>query len=133
MASISPFVRHMLICDDARESPSDPRTINIYGLISQVRPTTNPPVYPLTVSFGVYLALTDGRGTGQGQIIVLNSDSGRIVYTGQSHQISFGSDPLMVHGVLFRISSCSFPESGLYWVEFRYNSQMIAREPLLVR
>ena len=45
----------------------------------------------------------------------------------------FDPDPLKVQGVIFRIPSCSFPGTGLYWVEFHYNDKVIAREPLLVR
>jgi len=133
MSSLVPFVRHMLLCDDVRRSPSDPRKVHVYGLFGDVRPTTSEAGYPLTVSFSIYLALTEGRGSGEGRIAISSADTGRLVYLGQPHRIEFGPDPLKVQGVIFRITSCSLPESGLYWVEFRYNNKTIAREPLRAR
>jgi hypothetical protein len=101
--------------------------------ITEVRPVGEEPAYPLQHSLSVYLALTGGRGSGEGRIVMVNADTGKETYTGQAHTIRFPSDPLKVIGVSFRITSCSFPEPGLYWVEFRYNDLMVARQPLLVR
>ena len=40
---------------------------------------------------------------------------------------------LHVHGIVFRVRGCVFPNPGLYWVEFRHESVALGREPLLVR
>jgi hypothetical protein len=123
----------MLLCDDVRPHPTNPRKVSVYGLINEIRAVGAEAAYPLTHSFSVYLALTAGRGTGEGQIVVASADTGGLVYVGGSHSIVFDPDPLKVKGVIFRITSCSFPQPGLYWVEFRYNGDVIARQPLQVR
>ena len=42
-------------------------------------------------------------------------------------------DPLEVVGLSFRIRHCTFPESGLYWLQFWYNHVPIAQAPLLLK
>ena|SRR2546421_10080877 len=132
MDSAAPFVRHMLLCEDVRASASRPRKVNVYGLLSAIRPTGDAAEYPIRHSFCVYLALTEGRGAGEGRIAVVSADTELEIYLGQSHTLTFGPDPLKVLGAVFRIASCSFARPGLYWVEFRYNGSTIARQPLLV-
>ena len=133
MSAVAPFVRHMLLCDDVRTNPADPRKVIVYGLVNEIRSTATEPSWPVRHSFSVYLALTEGRGAGEGRIVVTAADSGRPTYTGHPHRIEFEADPLKVKGVIFRIVNCSFPQAGLYWVEFRFNDHSIARQPLLVR
>ena len=58
-----PFVRHLLICDDVRPSPTNPRRRNVYGLIHSVRPRAGVD-YPVRLSFCVYSVLSSGRGRG---------------------------------------------------------------------
>lgn len=88
---------------------------------------------PLQHSFSIYLALTEGRGTGEARIVVTSADTGQPTYIGRPHRIEFDANPLKVKGVIFRIASCAFPQPGLYWVEFRFNDYTLTRQPLLVR
>ena len=39
------------------------------------------------------------------------------------------SAPIMLHWG----GDCPFPESGVYWVQFKYNGKMLAQQPLVVR
>ncbi|HBI42689.1 MAG TPA: hypothetical protein DDY78_07505 [Planctomycetales bacterium] len=133
MSGVAPFVRHMLLCDDVRTNPVDPRKVVVYGLISEIRRVGDSPVWPLRHSFSGYVALTEGRGAGDGRIMVTLADTGRPTYIGRPHRIEFETDPLKTQGVIFRITSCSFSQPGFYWVEFRFNGQTIARQPLLIR
>jgi hypothetical protein len=133
MSGVAPFVRHMLLCDDVRTNPADPRKVIVYGLVSEVRSMSADATWPLQHSFSIYLALTEGRGTGEARIVVTSADTGQPTYIGRPHRIEFDANPLKVKGVIFRIASCAFPQPGLYWVEFRFNDYTLARQPLLVR
>jgi hypothetical protein len=128
---VNPFIRHMLLCDDARRRPGEPGKIDVYGLLNTVR--AEGAAFPVHLTFCVYLAMTGGRGTGKGRIVVTEADGETRVYEGTVHEITFDPDPLKVLGAIFRIPSCPFPRAGLFWVEFRYNDTMLARQPLLVR
>jgi hypothetical protein len=79
----------------------------------------------------VYLVLTDARGSGDAAIAAVHADSGRLIFTSPSHTLSFGSHPLAIRGLVFRIRDVVFPEPGLHWVEFRYNGKVLARQLLL--
>ncbi|MFO0848036.1 MAG: hypothetical protein U0871_05700 [Gemmataceae bacterium] len=126
---MTPFIRHMLLCDDVRPDPTRPRKVVIYGLVSTVRPTASGS-YPLTTPLCVYLAMTSGRGHGTAQITVAAADTGERVYSGVPRDLAFDPDPLKVLGVVFRIPACTLPRPGLYWVELRYNGAVLAHQPL---
>jgi hypothetical protein len=128
---MNPFVRHMLICDDVRSRPDNVRKVDVYGLLSTVRPGQQ--AFPVQLTFCVYVAMTGGRGTGTVQVVVADAETGEANFTGAAHPITFDPDPLKVLGAIFRIRRCPFPHPGLYWVEFRYNGETLARQPLQVR
>src|SRR5437879_4809950 len=60
--SIKPIVRYMIACEDWGLSPSSPKRINIYGLLSNISSTGNPPYPFLFRELCVFLALTEARG-----------------------------------------------------------------------
>ena len=132
--SVPPVVRHMLLCEDIGRDPTNPKRIAIYGLIGAIRSTGEPPFPLLYPVLCVYLVLAGGRGEGDAQIVGVSADGEKPVFASPTHRLSFGlTDPLDVAAVIFRIRDCSFPQAGLYWIEFRYNGETIAREPLVVR
>jgi len=51
----------------------------------------------------------------------------------RTRTIPLPTSPLEVVGVTFRIRNCLYPEPGLYLVQFWYNEQVIAEQPLLLR
>ena len=132
MTTVAPTVRHLLLCDDVQRGPSNPSKINLLGLLTSIRVLDEQDAFPFQHSFAIYLVLTGGRGIGQGRIVVVNADTEEPVYVGSLHALDCGSDPLRVLGVTIRIPACEFPAPGLYWVEFRYNEETLAREPLHV-
>ncbi|MCI0640643.1 MAG: hypothetical protein L0Y72_27970 [Gemmataceae bacterium] len=131
--SVAPHVRHMLVCEDVRQRGNRPTKIDIFGLVHSLRPAHHGASFPLVASFCVFVVLTAGRGVGAAQIVIVHSDRGDRVFEGQKRRLKFGSNPLEVTAVRFRIVSCVFPELGLYSVEFRYNEETVAHQPLLVK
>ena len=128
-----PYVRHMLLCDDARPSRTNPRKVDVFGLLSTIRVERNASDFPVGCSLAVYVVLTEGRGRGAARLAIRAAESGDVCYAGVSHPIVFGGDPLRAYSYLFRITHCEFPSPGLYWVEFRFNEVTLSREPLLVQ
>jgi hypothetical protein len=55
------------------------------------------------------------------------------VFRTRTRTIPLANDPLEVVGAMFRIRNCLFQAAGLYWVQFWYNEQMIAQQPLVLR
>ena len=133
MNEFTPFVRHMLLCDHAQSHPGNSRKVNIFGLLHGIRSDGELSSFPLNHSFTVYLALTEGRGDGQMQIAVTLADTGKVVYESPAYSVEFDNDPLRVFGVIIHVTTCSFPHSGLYFVEFRYNGHVLARQPVEVK
>jgi len=131
--AINPVVRYMLLCDDWYLDPQNKRRVTIVGLISNIHALDDPP-YPLFYrEFCVFLALTEGRGQGEGHIACVFEDTGQKVFQTRKRPILFGPDPLEVVGVPFRIRNCTFPQAGLYTVQFWYDGTMIEGRPLRMR
>jgi hypothetical protein len=131
MSKVLPFVRHMILCEDVQPTPSNPLKVNLFGLADTFR-VASTGTFPVKVSFCVYVLMTEGRGAGQGRVVVSYADTDEMIFVGHTLPIQFGTDPLEVRAAVIRIKSCSFPKAGLYTVEFRYNGISIAEEPLLV-
>jgi hypothetical protein len=132
MADIDPVVRHMLVCEDVQASADSPEKINVLGLVHTIRSREDPPFPLLHPGLCVYLQLTC-RGSGEARIVAVHGDTDRPIFATPSHMLHFGTDPLAVLGVVFRIRGCPFPEAGLYWMQFRYKEKVIAQQPLLLR
>lgn len=131
--AIKPVVRYMLLCDDWRLDPQNQRRITIIGLISNIHALDEPP-YPLLYrEMCVFLALTEGRGQGEAKIVCVFEESGQKVIETRSRRIVFGPDPLEIVGVPFRIRNISFPQSGLYSVQFWYDGELLEERPLRLR
>lgn len=131
--AVNPIVRYMLLCDDWHLDPQNNRRVTIVGLISNIHAVDNPP-YPLFYrEFCVFLALTEGRGQGEGYISCVFEESGQTIFETRKRSITFGPDPLEVVGVPFRIRDSTFPQAGLYNVQFWYDGKMIEQRPLRMR
>jgi hypothetical protein len=81
----------------------------------------------------VFLALTEGRGTGTAQIICVFEETGQRIFGSPQYQVQFGPDPLEVIGVPFRIRDCRFPYPGMYSIQFWYNDEKVEERPLRLR
>ena len=124
---LEPKVRQMIVCEDARARKGSTGKIDVYGLLNKVAAAT----FPATLSFCVYLSLTEGRGSGVGRIVV-ESDLGTVIYPGDPHPLNFSSNPLLLYACTFRVPSCEFPAPGLYSVKFVYNEVVLDEFPMLV-
>src|SRR5207302_9747394 len=67
--AIKPVVRYMLLCDDWHLDPDNNRRVTVVGLISNIHALDDPPYPLLYPELCVFLALTEGRGEGEGKII----------------------------------------------------------------
>lgn len=133
MSQVHPTVRYLIVCEDVQTDPENPRRVTLVGLISAIRSLEQPPFPLLYREMCVFLQMTECRGPADGRIEIHQADSGQVVFRTRTRTIPFGSDPLEVVGATFRIRNWLFQEPGLYWVQFWYNEQMIAQQPLLLR
>jgi hypothetical protein len=130
---ITPVVRYMILCEDWGTDADSPNRVNIYGLLTNIRPIDQP-AYPLLFrELCVFLVLTEGRERGDGQIVCVSADTLERVFETPKREIEFGADPLEVVGVPFRIRDCPFPQGGLYLLQFWYNDIEVEHRPLRLR
>jgi hypothetical protein len=123
----------MLLCEDWRLDPANNRRITIVGRISNMHALDDPPFPLLYKEMCVFLALTDGHGQGEGKIACVYEASGQQVFETRSRPITFGPDPLEVLGVPYRIRDITFPQPGLYHVQFWYEGELVEERPLRLR
>jgi hypothetical protein len=124
---IAPVVREMLLCEDVRARSAG--KIDVFGLLNNAATAS----VPMTLSFSVYLCLTEVRGEGTGQIVVTQADSEEDIYVGNLHPFQPGSGVTELVPYVIRIPACQFPSTGLYWVRFVYNEVVLDERPLVVR
>lgn len=133
MNQLQPTVRYLIVCEDVHLDPQKPRRVTLVGLTSAIRGLDEPP-FPLRYrELCVFLQLTECRGSAEGRIEIHHSESESMGFRTRTRTIPLGTEPLEVVGFTFRIRNCLFPEPGLYWVQFWYNEQIIAQQPLLLR
>lgn len=130
MASVSPVVRYLILCEDM---VVEDNTISLLHLVLNISPQQTPP-YPLVYpALCVFVTLTEARGPGRFYLQLVQADTGWVVYRTKTHSTNFGNDPLKVFGLPFRIRNCVFPAAGLYWVQFWFNDALIAEQELFLR
>src|SRR5438309_8136072 len=114
--AVPPSIRYMLLCDDWLLDPANARRVTIVGLISNIRALDEPP-YPLLYrEMCVFLALTEGRGQGEGKIVCVFEETGQKIFETASRPIQFVDDLLGILGVPFRIRDSQFAVPGLHLV-----------------
>lgn len=96
------------MCEDWRLDGLTNRRVSILGLIWTIRSTDDPPFPLFYREFSVFLALTAGRGQGEGQITCVFEDTGVAVFETPTRPIAFPADPLQVLGVSFRVRDVTF-------------------------
>jgi len=133
MNGLHPVVRYLVACEEVVVDPDNPHRVTLVSLISSIRSLTDPP-YPLQQpELCVFVQMTECRGQGDCRLEIVQADSGQVVFRTRTRPLSFGNDPLDVFGLSFRIRNCPFPEPGLYWIQFWYNEQVIAQQPVQMR
>jgi hypothetical protein len=92
--AVVPIVRYMILCEDWSIDPANALRVNIHGLLTNIDSIDQPPYPLLFPELCVFLALTEGRGTGTAQIICTFEDSGQRVFGTPTRSVSFGDDLL---------------------------------------
>ena len=133
MSQLTPTVRYLIVCEDVEIDPNVPHRVTLVGLINAIRSLDDPPFPLLYQEICVFVQLTECRGPSAARIEIHNVNSGQIVFRTQTRIVPFASDPLEVSGVVFRLRNLFFQEPGLYSVEFWYNEEMIAQQPIVLR
>jgi hypothetical protein len=133
MSEVCPVVRYLVVCEDVQVDPGNPRRVSLIGLISTLI-SRNEPAFPLLYpELCIFLQVAGCRGPAEGHVALVHADSGETVFSTRTRTIPFGTDPLEIVAVTFRIRHCLFENPGLYWVQFWYNQVMLAQQPVLLR
>lgn len=128
-----PVVRYMLVCDDVWRPHANPNNPIVVGLTSIIQSSSSPPFPMVLDRLCVYLVLTEGRGTGQGHLRLVHEETNQTIWETPPRPIGFPDNPLELSGIIYRVRRCRFPMAGLYNLQFLYDNQEIAHQPLLVR
>lgn len=133
---MTPVVRYMLLCDNARPDPARPNCTHVDCLMSNIVSTEDPPFPLIQERICIYLVLTGcrGRGTGQIKVAFCDAEPEMLLFGSLPHELDFTEhSPLELLGVTFRIEACRFPRAGRYAVQFWYNEKMLEERPLQLR
>jgi hypothetical protein len=123
----------MVLCEDWGIDVDRPNRVSLYGLISSIS-SLDPSPYPLLYQeLCVFLALTEGRGTGHIQIRCVFEETGQKIFETPRRRIKLGEDPLEVMGLPVRIRDCLFPQTGIHSIQFWYNGHRVSECPLRLR
>jgi hypothetical protein len=133
MSELHPTVRYLIVCEDVQTEPDEPRRVTVVGLISAIHAVSEPPFPLFYKEFCVFLQLAECRGAAEGRVEIKHADSDQVIFRTRTRTMPLPNDPLEVVGATFRIRNCLFREQGLYWVQFWYNEQIIAEQPVLLR
>jgi hypothetical protein len=123
----------MLLCDDVERPADAPSKVNIVGLVHAIN-IPDEAEFPIIIDqLTIYLAVTGGRGPARLQIVGAYADTEEVAFQNPERSVDFGTDPLLVHGLTFRVRAIPIYHPGLYLIQVRCNGHVIAHQPLLVR
>src|SRR3954464_6690000 len=124
--NIQPLVRYFLLAKDFVSDPDDSNGVSVFHLLNSIRSVDEPPFPILLPQLCCIVGLAGGRGTGTGQMVCLEEESGLPVFGSHPHPVVFSPDPLGFTVVSFRILDCRFPRPGIYSMEFFWNDESLA-------
>lgn len=133
MNGVDPVVRLMLLCDDVERPVDAPSKVNIIGLVHAITVSDEAEFPIIHQQLTVYLLLAGARGSARVQIVGIDADTEEICFQNPERTVDFGTDPLLVTGMTFRIRDVRFTHPGLHLIQFRCNGKVLAHHPLLVR
>jgi hypothetical protein len=124
----------MVVCEDVAPDPENPNRLTLFRVVHSIRVKVGvsyPVTYPQLCAFA---QLTEGRGAGRMRVEVRAADSDGLVYRTPPVEVRFrDNDPLMVHGVTFRVRGVRFPNPGLYWFQLWFDDAVLIQSPVLLR
>ena len=128
-----PIVRHCIPCSDILYSHEFPRRATLLYVLSSIEPTDLLP-YPYHCrQLCLFAQLSNGRGSGEIQVVIRRADDDIIVHKSPVWPIAFSADPLEVVGVPIRIHDVLFPEPGMYLIELMYENQVLKDLTIICR
>ena len=133
MNGVEPIVRLMLLCDDVERRADAPTKVNIVGLVHAIDIPEEAEFPTVIDQLTIYHALTGGRGSARLQIVGVYADTEEVAFQNLERSVDFGTEPLVVHGLTFRVRAITIYHPGLYLIQVRCNGHVIAHQPLLVR
>jgi hypothetical protein len=125
-----PLVQYLITCDDVQTDPNNPLRVNVFGLITNIRSTANPPFPVIRPLFCVLVIMTRCKGTGDLSVRIVQNATGDVIFANHPRTVRFAGNPQEAVGVSFRVRNCTFPAAGLYWVEVYYSQSRLARRPI---
>ncbi|MGI8981054.1 MAG: hypothetical protein ACR2FY_17650 [Pirellulaceae bacterium] len=130
---VSPVVQYFILAEDFLANPTNPKKVSIIDVLVAIRPEQEP-AYPMLVKeICCVIWLTDGRRSGESQIVCVDDETSRPLFASSLHTIQLSHDPLEYFVAGFRMLDCRFPRPGVYNFEFRWNKTKIAECPLRLR
>ena len=131
--NILPVVRYFLLSEDISTNPVDPKKVTVIDLLTTIR-SKDDPAYPVLIpEICCTVWLTDGRRSGEAQIVCVEDETAEKLFASRRHVVQLSEDPLEVSIVAIRIGDCCFPNPGLFTFEFYWNGQKLAECPLRMR
>jgi hypothetical protein len=134
--TLPPRALYMILCDDIISSEYWPRKHLIVGLITLVNWPAGLTTPMRIEKLSAYLILTGGRGTGKGQIVCFDEETGREIFRFPQNPlfISFeGKDPVGHRGLIMRAIGCPFPQPGVYVLKFLFDDNLVCEQQITVR
>jgi hypothetical protein len=134
--TLPPRALYMILSDDVISSDDSPRKHHIVGLTTLVRWPEGLTVPVRIDKLSAFLVLTGGRGTGNGQIVCFNEETGVEIFRFPKTPlpVSFeGKDSAGHHGLIFRALGCPFPQPGVYVLRFLFDDNPVCEQSITVR
>jgi hypothetical protein len=129
MANVPPVVRYLIVCEDCRADPANPRQISAMNIIGYFQPTPTGN-YPLFLKEVVVAGmLTEGRGGVRFRLEIVK-DFDPPIYRSADQSATFGADPLELCLLVFRIRNLIVPQPGLYEFRLICDDAVLAVQPV---
>ncbi len=123
-------VRYLILCDDVHTDPANNLRVDVWGLMTHIRSTATPPFPVVRPLLCVLVILTDCSGEGELSLRIVQASTARVVFRNRPRRVRFTGGSQEAVGITFRVRNCSFPDAGVYWVEFLESGEVKARQAL---
>lgn len=121
-----PIVLAINICDEIIRDEAS-KKLSLIGLFSNIHAGKFPAKHP---SMHVYVSLTDGHGTCQGELRFVNESTDEIMFSSKG-KVPFET-PLQTIELNFEMKNLNFEGPGTYSVEFFCDDQLVGRRQFVV-
>jgi hypothetical protein len=124
---IVPVAKSLFLCDGTIGFPGG--KTDLVGLFNSMDATG----FPYAADeFVVFVQLSQGLGQVPFHIDIRFAATNQLIYVSNVHQVHFPNRNMTVQ-VAYTVPNCTFPQLGLYLVQFFCNNQWVADTTLLVK